>query len=588
MGFGVGIRSYDLMEIRFSLVWLVFGVALMISRLAAQDVTVTDPAWLDPAAPAADQLPTFKKRPKPDFPDELKQPEQVAYAIVFETLDEKGKRMSSARVFSNPYLEGVTGSAVSMDAIKYVPAKRGGDNVMVGCWFACIFNPASASLKKADATPRLLAVAPVVVGKRELPAGTKLPLVIWATLSIDEKGQLQNYVFDEPEHETLRPQVGGSLHFWRFAAARRGGQAVAAELKVPLILNQAYRPKMTDVQPRVISREPPVYPRAMKVTGLRGEVLLEFVVDKTGAVKDVVVAKTNNPGFNEAALAALMQWKFEPGRKAGEPVNARMQQPFVFDIEDGGQDYSSVQPASNKTKESLPEAYRYDLPPKPKALVIPVYPFVLFQEETEGDAKVAFLIDVKGRVTDVKVLAASHPAFGLALTAALEAYEFIPAQKNGKPCPSVLNTEQKFSKAEGMFSELDEDLIKLESKHPEKIFSAKKLDAPLNPTHQRSPVFPSAMRDRLNQGEAVIQILIDEEGKVHLPRIVKATDPAFGYAAMQAVVEWRFEPPKVGGKTAVVRVQVPFMFKQVLGGDQPKAKSAIDQSTLDSALPADK
>lgn len=575
------------MKIRFQLAWLVFGVALTISRIAAQDVTVTDPAWLDPEAPPADQLPTFKKRPKPEYPDELKKPELVAYAIVFETLDEKGKRMSSERVFSNPYLEGVTTSAVAVDMLKYAPAKRGGDNVMAGCWFACIFNPESASLKKEDAMPRLLAVAPVVVSKKELPAGTKLPLVIWAKLNIDEKGQLQNYVFDEPAYEVLRSQVGGSLHLWRFAAARRGGKPVAAELKVPLILNQAYIPKMPGVPPKVISRVPPVYPRVMKATGLRGEVLLEFIIDNTGVVKDVVVIKTNNPGFNEAAIEALMKWKFEPGRKAGEPVNARMQQTFVFEIEAGGRDYSSVEPGSKKAKEALPEAYRYDLPPKAKALVTPVFPFVMIKEKT-GNAKVAFLIDVTGRVTDVKVLAASNPAFGLAMTAALEVYEFIPAQKNGKPCPSVLNMEQKFSKSEGLLSETDEDLIKMENKHLERIFSANKLDNPLKPTHQRSPVFPSTLRGQRNQGEALIQILIDEEGKVHLPRIVKATDPAFGYAAMQAVVEWRFDPPKAGGKPAVVRVLVPFEFKQVQDSDQSKETSAIDQSTLDSALPEDK
>jgi len=125
-------------------------------------------------------------------------------------------------------------------------------------------------------------------------------------------------------------------------------------------------------------------------------------------------------------------------------------------------------------------------------------------------------------------------------------------------------------------------------KHPEEILSAKKLDAPLKPVSQRSPVFPTSLHGQVERGEAKIEILIDEEGKVHLPRIVEATNPAFGYAAMQAVIGWRFEPPKARGKTAVVRVFVPFEFKLELVGGKPNATSAVDQTILDAALQADK
>jgi TonB family protein len=136
----------------------------------------------------------------------------------------------------------------------------------------------------------------------------------------------------------------------------------------------------------------------------------------------------------------------------------------------------------------------------------------------------------------------------------------------------------------------DRRLLATETKHPEKILSAKKLDAPLKPVSQRGPIFPSAMRDRMDRGEAKLEILIDEEGKVRLPRIVEATDPAFGYAAIQAVVDWRFEPPIAGGKAVVVRVQVPFSFKEETQGTKPKPAPAptIDQTTLDSAIPAEK
>jgi TonB family protein len=559
------------MKSRILPAWLVVGVALTIPRLAAQDVTVTDPAWLDPENPPADVLPTFKKRPTLIYPDELKKSLYVTYAIVWETLDENGKRLLSDQAFSNPYIEQLTCMAVANDKIKYAPAKRDGKAIAASCWFGIIFNARSASPKKEDATARILAVAPVIVSNKELPVGTKTPLVIWATLSIDEKGQLQNYAFDEPAYEMLRLQVGGALRLWRFAPARRGEQPVAAELKVPLIFIQDSSPKPSvtgsGTPPKVIFREQPVYPVAMRAFLMRGEVTLEFVIDKTGAVKDVVVKATNNPGFNEAAIEALLKWKFEPGRQNGEPVSTQIQQTIFLENAGAGQDYASVKPASKKAQESLPEDLRYDIQPKPKALVSPVYPYALLKEKKSGNVKVSFLVTPNGKVSAIKVLEASSPEFGLALTAALETYDFIPAMKDGKPTASILKMEREFSLHEDIVSGQDKDLLDLEKNHPEKIVSGKKLDRPLKPTFQHAAVFPTSVVSGVDQGKATIEILIDEEGKVRLPRIVEATDPAFGYAAVQAVAEWRFEPPKSGGKPAIVCVRVPFSFHQQIAAD---------------------
>lgn len=556
------------MKIYFLPVWLVVGVVLAISRLAAQDVIVTDPAWLDPESPPADVLPTFKKRPKSEVPEEIKKPEQVAYSLVWEVLDENGKRLRSERFCSNPYLDSVISSAVAMDAMKYVPAKRGGKNVMVSCWFAVIFNPRSAAPGKENATPRLLSVAPVDLSNDKFSDDVTSPLVIWATLKLDEMGRMQEFVFEKPACEALRPEVGNSLSRWRFAPALHEGHPVAGELKVPLILHRKFDPRLPGTPPKVLSRVQPIYPFAMKATQMRGEVLVEFVVDKTGAVKDVVVRKTNNPGFNEAAIRAIKQWKFEPGRVGGEPMSARMQQPFDFEYtgdDSSGRDYATVKPASKKAKAALPEELRYDIPPKAKSVVPTIYPYFLLNEGKSGTAKVAFLIDITGKVSEVRVLEASNPEFGLALTAAIEAHEFIPAMKDGRPTQSILNMEREFSLSEGLVTSRDKELLKTERKHPERILTPKKLDAAIRPASQQAPVFPSAVQGKLSQGKAMIEILIDEEGKVCLPRIVEASDPAFGYAAVQAIVAWVFEPPKAGGKPVVVRAKVPFYF----GGKAP-------------------
>lgn len=585
------------MKRRTLLAWLVFAAVLTSSRLAAQDVTVTDPAWFDPENAPADQLPTFKKRPKPDFPDELLKPEQVAYAIVVETLDEKGKRMSSRPFFSSPYLEKIATQSAAVNKIEYTLAARGSKAIRMNFWFGIIFNPRSASLKAEDSAPRLLTAAPVIVNDQNVSKGTKIPLVIWATVSLDEKGSLKDFTFDEPAHEIFRKQVSSSLRFWRFDSARRSGQAVAAELHVPFVFVKPAEPRGLDKQPKPIYREPPVYPYEMRTSAMRGEVLLEFIVDQNGVVTNPVAIRSNNPGFNDAAIDALLKWKFEPGRIGGEPVKARMQQPFIFEIQNmrlgepmNGRDFAAVDQRTNRDQQKLPPQLQYDVAPRPTGVLEPVYPYAFLRDRVEGHASVAFLVNDEGKVSQLKVIAASHPEFGLAMAAAVEAFEFVPALKNGKPTNSVLKIEQKFDRAtfEKIISEEEIKLLTIEKKHPEKILSAKKLDTPLNPISFRGPVFPSVALGRFERGEAKIEVLIDEEGKVRLPRIVTATEPAFGYAAIQAVMAWRFAPPKVGGKPTVVRVQVPFTFNLEIESTKLPEPPVTEQSPAGSATEHEK
>jgi len=83
-------------------------------------------------------------------------------------------------------------------------------------------------------------------------------------------------------------------------------------------------------EPRV--RTAPQYPFEMRRAGLSGDVLIEFIVDTNGEVKDPVIIKTSNSGFNDAAIQAVLKWKFKPGRKGGSAVNTRVRQPLPFNL----------------------------------------------------------------------------------------------------------------------------------------------------------------------------------------------------------------------------------------------------------------
>ena len=59
-------------------------------------------------------------------------------------------------------------------------------------------------------------------------------------------------------------------------------------------------------------------------------VLMAMTVTKTGRVVNPVVVRTDDPLFNSAALAAMRQWKFEPGKRRGKSDDFRVRQPMTF------------------------------------------------------------------------------------------------------------------------------------------------------------------------------------------------------------------------------------------------------------------
>jgi len=326
----------------------------------------------------------------------------------------------------------------------------------------------------------------------------------------------------------------------------------------------ALRLAAQDVLPRVLYQQEPVYPVEMRSSGLRGEVVVHFVVDEKGQVRDPVVFSSTNPGLNQPAIDALLKWRFEPGRKNGATVNTRMEVPIVFsldDVPDGGQETYGVSD-DHGDQSKLPPELRYDIPPKPANVVLAVYPFELLRDDVSGTAEVRFLVSPSGEAEQAIVVKATRPEFGQALLAMIDEWKFQPAMKEGKPTLAVLGIKQEFSYSGGdvPVSDEDKDLLYELKKEKLDLCPIKDLDARPQLLSRLPPAFPSALIGKVTEGKAVVEFLIDHEGNVQLPRVVSATDPAFGYAAVQGVAAWRFAPLTSHGKPVVVRAQVPINF----------------------------
>ena len=80
----------------------------------------------------------------------------------------------------------------------------------------------------------------------------------------------------------------------------------------------------------------PQYPRRAQTRGIEGYVLLEYIVTKTGAVRDPVVIEAKPPGiFNRAAINAALKYKYKPKVVNGEPIDvAGVKTRITFEMAD--------------------------------------------------------------------------------------------------------------------------------------------------------------------------------------------------------------------------------------------------------------
>jgi protein TonB len=85
-------------------------------------------------------------------------------------------------------------------------------------------------------------------------------------------------------------------------------------------------------KPSAISRPQPKYPASARRAGHHGTVTLTFTVGTSGKVTSVRVAKSSDHAtLDNAALAAIRRWRFNPARNAlGQAVSYRYTLPIPF------------------------------------------------------------------------------------------------------------------------------------------------------------------------------------------------------------------------------------------------------------------
>ncbi|MEW6664655.1 MAG: energy transducer TonB [Thermodesulfobacteriota bacterium] len=92
-------------------------------------------------------------------------------------------------------------------------------------------------------------------------------------------------------------------------------------------------PVLREALPAYRLNPAPAYPRMARRRGIQGTVLLDVLVNSLGRVKDLRVSQSSGHDLlDQAALAAVRAWTYEPARRGDEAVEMWVKVPVRFEL----------------------------------------------------------------------------------------------------------------------------------------------------------------------------------------------------------------------------------------------------------------
>lgn len=87
------------------------------------------------------------------------------------------------------------------------------------------------------------------------------------------------------------------------------------------------------VPPELLEFVEATYPEAAQAAGRQAVVLLALTINADGSTTDVEVVEPAGEGFDEAAVAAVRQFRFRPATQGGQAIPVRIQYRYAFTLE---------------------------------------------------------------------------------------------------------------------------------------------------------------------------------------------------------------------------------------------------------------
>ena len=97
--------------------------------------------------------------------------------------------------------------------------------------------------------------------------------------------------------------------------------------------NRVFNLAELDHQPELLKSVRPLYPVELQGSNISGIVVVHFVVNSRGAVRNAELVSAPHPALGAAVLRAIEKWSFKAGMKAGRAVSTDMELPVRFNVE---------------------------------------------------------------------------------------------------------------------------------------------------------------------------------------------------------------------------------------------------------------
>lgn len=185
----------------------------------------------------------------------------------------------------------------------------------------------------------------------------------------------------------------------------------------------------------------------------------------------------------------------------------------------------------------------------------------------EGEVRAVINVDSDGKLADCLITAYTRPEFAREVLTALRSWKYEPAHDRGEPV-GIRGEIGFFFEAKGSVLSVNvDDLIAsrwnqiIGNSLITLVCTARELDQPLRTVEVVKPRHPGKLvQPSQPGGTARIDFYVDDEGRVRMPVVLRASHPWYAHAAMEALSQWKFAPPTRGGRPVAVRVMQDFVF----------------------------
>ena len=203
-------------------------------------------------------------------------------------------------------------------------------------------------------------------------------------------------------------------------------------------------------EPKKLVHINPVYPEIAQQARIQGVVILEVIIGEDGAVREAKVLRPA-PMLDQAAVDAVLQWKYTPTLLNGQRVPVIMTVTVTFSLDGSGEPGRPVSPPPTAPEpdkfvtasgvEMVPVRVGGEIkePVKIKS-VSPVYP----DRSLQGVVILEAIIDTDGTVKNIKTLR-SAPGLDESAIAAVSQWKYTPTLINGVAVPVIMTVTVTFS-----------------------------------------------------------------------------------------------------------------------------------------------